>query len=130
VVLIDQATGAIASQEVPDERIIVVPILDPPSGRRTIASAHAGAAVAIATPLHNTRIITSPDAPAATQTIALRANVRGPFQDVTWYVDGRRLATAPAAQPVRWPVETGRHRFRAELSGNGESSSEVWITVE
>lgn len=130
VVLIDQATGAIASQEVPEERIIVVPILDPPSGRRTIASAHAGAAVAIATPLHNTRIIISPDAPAATQTIALRANVRGPFQDVTWYVDGRRLATAPAAQPVRWPVETGRHRFRAELSGNGESSSEVWITVE
>lgn len=130
VVLIDRATGAIASQGVPEERIIVVPILDPPSGRRMMAAAHAAAAVAIATPLHNTRIIISPDAPIATQTIALRANVRGPFQDVTWYVDGRKLATAPAAQPVRWPVESGRHRFRAELSGRGESSPEVWITVE
>jgi penicillin-binding protein 1C len=132
VVLIDRLTGAIASQDVPADRAIEVPILDAPgdAAARRPTPVLAAPRIAIVTPLDNTRVLLAPDAPGSTQTIALRAAVRGPFQDVTWYVDGHEIETAPAAQPVRWPIALGRHRLRAVLAGSGESSEEVTLVVE
>jgi penicillin-binding protein 1C len=132
-ILVDAATGALATQETPEESIVELPApalmaWEPGSGRRP--PAHPTVRLGILSPVDGTRIIRNPDAPPGADSVALRAAVEGPFRTVSWFVDGELVGTAPAGEVVRWPPRPGKHRVQLRLPGRPEASPPIIITVE
>jgi len=63
-------------------------------------------------------------------TLALRAVVDPPPEQVVWYVDGRPYMTAEYPFSVRWPLAVGDHTFQARVPFTELRSRIVGIAVE
>src|SRR5205807_698700 len=100
----------------------------PPGGR--IALAGGPARLRITSPENGARLLHDPETPAELNTVALRAVVDPPVDEVVWYVDGLPVATAAYPYSARWRLQPGEHTFQVRLGSGGGASRRVQVTVE
>ena len=86
--------------------------------------------VVIASPEDGAHFLSDPDAPVESNTIALRARVRGPFKGVTWHMDNEPAGSIAGDEPLHLRLRPGTHRLQARLTGRPESSPVVTIRVD
>jgi penicillin-binding protein 1C len=86
-----------------------------------------GAPVAILSPADGDAFVLSPDLPARYQTLALRCSVRGRPEDVSWLVDGQRIASPRFPYAASWPLVPGTHVI--EVVAGGQRADSVTVTV-
>jgi penicillin-binding protein 1C len=100
----------------------------PPGGR--VALAGGPTRLRITSPENGARLLRDPETPADLNTVALRAVVDPPVNEVVWYVDGLPVATAAYPYTARWRLLAGEHTFQVRLSSGASASRRVQVTVE
>jgi penicillin-binding protein 1C len=100
----------------------------PPGGR--VALAGGPTRLRITSPENGARLLRDPETPAELNTVALRAVVDPPVDEVVWYVDGLPAVTAPYPYTARWRLQPGEHTFQVRLGSGGGASRRVQVTVE
>jgi len=100
----------------------------PPGGR--VALAGGPTRLRITSPENGARLLRDPETPADLNTVALRAVVEPPVDEVVWYVDGLPAATAAYPYTARWRLQPGEHTFQVRLGAGGGASRRVQVTVE
>ena len=100
----------------------------PPGGK--VALAGGPTRLRITSPENGARLLRDPETPADLNTVALRAVVDPPVNEVVWYVDGLPVATAPYPYTARWRLQPGEHTFQVRLGSGGSASRRVQVTVE
>ncbi|HXO26430.1 MAG TPA: Ig-like domain-containing protein, partial [Thermoanaerobaculia bacterium] len=100
----------------------------PPGGR--VALAGGPTRLRITSPENGARLLRDPETPAALNTVALRAVVDPPVNEVVWYVDGLPVATAAYPYTARWRLQPGEHTFQVRLGSGASASRRVQVTVE
>ncbi len=100
----------------------------PPGGR--VALAGGPTRLRITSPENGARLLRDPETPAALNTVALRAVVDPPVNEVVWYVDGLPVATAAYPYTARWRLQPGEHTFQVRLGSGASASRRVEVTVE
>ena len=151
---VDVTTGSLASSRTPRDRIEIRTFTDlgPRYAEWQIAAGlphppkpdpgstpgwpmpHAGTApppsrIAITEPSENLRLLRDPETPADRSTLALRATVVPPVEQLVWYVDGTPFAIADHPYTVRWPLTPGRHSIQARLPFSDVRSKSVEVVV-
>jgi penicillin-binding protein 1C len=76
------------------------------------------------------RLLQDPEAPRGRSTVALRATVDPPVEQVVWYVDGVPFQVVPYPYSTRWPLTVGEHTFQLRLPYRQEVSSPVSVLVQ
>ncbi len=71
----------------------------------------------------------NPETPAGMSTLALRAVVDPPSEQILWYVDGVPFELTDYPYTVRWPLEPGEHTIQARLPHTDAASSVVRVMV-
>ena len=99
-----------------------------PGGR--VALSGAVPRLHVTSPESGARLLRDPETPAALSTVALRAVVDPPANEVVWYVDGLPYVTAPYPYTTRWRLQPGKHTFQVRLAIPGAVSRPVEITVD
>ncbi len=84
----------------------------------------------ITSPESGARLMRDPETPADLNTVALRAVVDPPANEVVWYVDGLPFVTAPYPYTTRWRLQPGEHTFQVRLPFAGGVSRPGRITVD
>jgi len=84
----------------------------------------------ITSPENGARLLRDPETPAALNTLALRAVIDPPVNEVVWYVDGMPVATAAYPYAARWRLQPGEHTFQVRLGSGGGASRPVQVTVD
>ncbi len=69
--------------------------------------------ISITEPASDLRLLRDPEAPVDRCTLALRATVDPPTEQLVWYVDGTPFEVADYPYTVRWPLAPGRHSIQA-----------------
>ena len=100
----------------------------PPGGR--VALAGGPTRLRITSPENAARLLRDPETPADLNTVALRAVVDPPVNEVVWYVDGLPVATAAYPYTARWRLQPGEHTFQVRLGSGASASRRVLVTVE
>jgi penicillin-binding protein 1C len=100
-----------------------------PPGGRVVLSGRVPR-LRITSPEAGARLLRDPETPPALNTVALRAVVDPPANEVVWYVDGLPYATAPYPYTTRWRLQPGKHTFQVRLAIPGAISRPVEITVD
>jgi penicillin-binding protein 1C len=100
----------------------------PPGGK--VALAGGPTRLRITSPENGARLLRDPETPADLNTVALRAVVDPPVNEVVWYVDGLPVATAAYPYTARWRLQPGEHTFQVRLGSGGSASRHVQVTVE
>jgi penicillin-binding protein 1C len=88
------------------------------------------AALTILSPKPNTRVIRNPELPVDLASLPLKVSATPADAQVTWFVDGKPFAVAPAQEVVRWPLVPGTHTFKAELAYRQTAAKPVTIEVQ
>ena len=89
-------------------------------------AAHKDPQVSITAPLPGDRFLVPPGQNAVT--LSLKAACRSPFQQVTWFIDGREYAaTGP---PYELPLQLGRGRHRLTVIGPDGLGDNLEVSVE
>ncbi len=101
--------GPEASLALPDDRLARIEILSPEAGER---------------------LLRDPETPPDLNTLALRATVDPPVEQLLWYVDGSPFGMARAPFELRWPLAPGEHFIQARVPFTAARSRAVRITVE
>ena len=70
-----------------------------------------------------------PPSPAGRATLALRAVVDPPSEQLVWYVDGAPFQVADHPYTSRWPLSPGKHTFQARLPYQDVRSRTIHVTV-
>ena len=86
--------------------------------------------IRIASPQDGLRLLRDPETPAGMSTLALRAVVDPPSEQLLWYVDGVPFELTDYPYTVRWPLEPGEHTIQARLPHTDAVSSVVGVMVE
>jgi penicillin-binding protein 1C len=86
--------------------------------------------LAITSPEPQARLLRDPEAPPGRSTLALRAVVDPPVEQVVWYVDGRPFQVVPYPYTARWPLAPGEHTFQLRLPFRREASPPVTVLVQ
>jgi penicillin-binding protein 1C len=86
--------------------------------------------LAIASPQDSTHIIRNPETPADLASLALTASVTPAPPQLLWYVDGQPYRLATASETVRWPLQSGLHRFQVRVPNRGIASAVVTVLVD
>ncbi len=86
--------------------------------------------IEITSPRQGLRLLFDPETPPEMNTLALRAVVDPPPEQVVWYVDGRPFKTAEYPFSIRWPLAVGEHTFQAQMPYAELRSGTVRIMVE
>ncbi len=81
----------------------------------------------IQAPRDGMRIVRDPESPDDAATLGLTAVVKPTTAAVVWYVDGQPFATVRYPYTVRWPLQSGEHRFQARAAY--QSGASPWVTV-
>jgi penicillin-binding protein 1C len=85
--------------------------------------------ISITEPEPDLQILRDPETPAGRATIALRATVDPPTEQVVWYVDGEPFQVTDYPYTARWQLQPGEHTFQARLPFRESASSVVRVTV-
>lgn len=99
-------------------------------GAGRVALAGGPVRLRITSPESGARLMRDPETPAELNTVALRAVIDPPVNEVVWYVDGLPFVTAPYPYTTRWRLQPGEHTFQVRLSFAGGVSRPVRITVD
>ena len=86
--------------------------------------------ISVTSPEPGLRVLRDPETPADASTLALRAVVSPPAQQVVWYVDGRPFEVVDYPYTTRWKLVPGQHFIQARLPNTTVTSSSVRISVE
>jgi len=97
---------------------------------RRQSNAHGTGALSIVSPADGLRLIRLPGVAPRLQSIALRADTGGKPVQVVWFVNDVPVATGDDRHVPRWPLEPGRHMFRAQIAGTLAFSAPVTVTVQ
>jgi penicillin-binding protein 1C len=100
----------------------------PPGGKVVLAGGPMR--LRITSPENGARLLRDPETPADLNTVALRAVVDPPVNEVVWYVDGLPVATAAYPYTARWRLQPGEHTFQVRLGSGASASRRVLVTVE
>ncbi len=101
-----------------------------PENRQFARKLPSSVKIKIMEPDDGMRIYSDPETPEALSTVALRAVVDPPAQQVVWYVDDSPFLTAEYPYTVRWPLKPGEHNFKVKLPYGGQASRPVTIWVD
>ncbi|MCP3998093.1 MAG: hypothetical protein GY722_23985, partial [bacterium] len=85
--------------------------------------------IQITAPEADLRVLRDPETPAARATLALRATVDPPVEQVLWIVDGEPFQVADYPYAARWPLAPGKHTFQVRLPFRDAASRVVRVTV-
>ncbi|MEM1176766.1 MAG: transglycosylase domain-containing protein [Acidobacteriota bacterium] len=107
----------------------------PPSvvadGLRSVASpAGPSTTVRITSPVKGLRVFLDPEMPPSRNTLALRAVVDPPPEQILWRVNGEPFALANYPFVKRWPLRPGDHTIQAEVPFTDIRSPAVTVRVE
>jgi penicillin-binding protein 1C len=94
-----------------------------------LVSAPATATIGITEPTSDLHLLRDPEAPADRCTLALRATVDPPTEQIVWYVDDEPFAVADYPYSVRWPLTPGRHTIQARIPFVDSRSNVVEVVV-
>ena len=86
--------------------------------------------IALTSPVDGLRLLPDPETPASMATLALRAVVDPPSQQIVWYVDGEPFQVVAYPYAARWPLEPGEHRFQIRLPHTDVVSNVVKVWVQ
>lgn len=86
--------------------------------------------ISILTPRDNLRVIKLPGVPDNLNSLAFHVELSEPVEQVLWYVDDQPYKTAAFPYTLRWVLESGEHRFQAELPYYGVRSEVRKVRVE
>jgi penicillin-binding protein 1C len=103
-----------------------------PSARRTASPIEdrVSASVHITSPTHGIELFRDPETPPEMATLALRAVVEPPSQQLLWYVNGIPFELAAYPYTARWRLEPGEHVFQARIPNTPIASNVVRIRVQ
>jgi penicillin-binding protein 1C len=99
------------------------------AGALGVRSGGAPAHLDVTSPEPDLRLVRDPETPPERATMALKAAVDPPAEQVVWYVDGAPFAIADYPYVARWPLEPGVHTFQARLPFSEVRSRTVSVTV-
>ena len=74
-------------------------------------------------------MLRDPETPAGLATLALRADVDPPAEQVLWYVDGAPYKVSDYPYTARWPLTPGTHTFQARVPFTDTRSNVVQAQV-
>ncbi len=86
--------------------------------------------IQITEPRQGVHLLIDPETPPALATVALRATVDPPVDQLVWYVDGQPFATVDHPFTARWPLAPGEHTIEARVPFGGGRSGRVRVLVE
>ncbi len=86
--------------------------------------------IEITEPRQGVHLLIDPETPPSLATVALRATVDPPVEQLVWYVDGQPFATVDHPFTARWPLAPGEHTIEARLPFGGSRSGRVRVLVE
>ncbi len=86
--------------------------------------------IEVTEPRQGVHLLIDPETPPSLATVALRATVDPPVEQLVWYVDGQPFETVDHPFTARWPLAPGEHTFEACLPFGGSRSGRVRILVE
>ncbi|MDP3179206.1 MAG: hypothetical protein Q8M76_14965, partial [Spirochaetaceae bacterium] len=137
---VDVATGALADDGTPPERLALRPftVLSPEyalwGAKRGLGApaqaSLAAPAVTIVEPKDGSRFLLDPDTPQRFQTILLQARASAASAEVEWLVDGSSFASTGYPFAARLPLSLGDHFIVARSRAGGPPSAVVEIRVE
>ncbi len=87
-------------------------------------------AINILSPRNNLRVTRLPEVPDSSNSLAFHLELSQPVEQVLWYVDNRPYRTIAYPYTLRWTLESGEHRFQAELPYYGIRSEVIKIRVD
>ncbi|MCB9763091.1 MAG: transglycosylase domain-containing protein [Alphaproteobacteria bacterium] len=100
-----------------------------PTGRVALPGADTPPSLRVTAPSDGVKLIRDPEIPAPQATLALRAAVDPPVEQVVWYVDGEPFIVADYPYTARWPLTPGTHRIEARLPFTTLASEAVVVEV-
>ncbi len=86
--------------------------------------------IQITSPEIGLRLLRDPETPPGMATLALRAMVSPPSEQILWYVDGAPFQLVDYPYTARWPLEPGEHTFQAQLPSTDLTSGRVRVLVQ
>ncbi|MBN1961570.1 MAG: hypothetical protein JW841_11540 [Deltaproteobacteria bacterium] len=77
--------------------------------------------IAIVSPQPNMAIIRDPESPLNVSTLALEAYIKplpsnSSKSEIVWYIDGKLYQVASYPYSTRWPLQSGKHSFQAQIA--------------
>ncbi|MDH5729238.1 MAG: transglycosylase domain-containing protein [Gammaproteobacteria bacterium] len=81
-------------------------------------------------PMDNSLLLINPHVPRDTNSISLHLETNAKLEQVLWFVDDQPYQLASPPYSVRWPMQTGTHRFQVKLPYRPETSPVVELRVE
>lgn len=100
------------------------------TSRRATLAATSEPRISITSPENGSRLLRDPEIPAHLATVALRAVIEPPVEQVLWLVDGTPFQLADYPYTARWPLQPGSHTFQVQVPYRGVHSSVVRVIVE
>lgn len=85
--------------------------------------------VEVVSPTDKARLFVDPEMPERDNVVVLNCRVNPRAGEVMWLVDGREYDVAPYPYTTEWPIETGRHTFKAVVPYTTFESRAVEIEV-
>ncbi|MCP4334887.1 MAG: glycosyl transferase [Gammaproteobacteria bacterium] len=86
--------------------------------------------IRILSPRDNLRVTRLPEVPGNLNSLAFHVELSEPVEQVLWFVDNRPYKITRFPHTLRWELETGEHRFQAELPYYGVRSDVVKVRVD
>ncbi|MCP4471400.1 MAG: glycosyl transferase [Gammaproteobacteria bacterium] len=86
--------------------------------------------IRILSPRDNLRVTRLPGVPDNLNSMAFHVELSEAVEQVLWYVDNRPHKITRFPHTLRWELETGEHRFQAELPYYGVKSDVITLRVD
>ncbi len=86
--------------------------------------------IRILSPRDSLRITQLPGVPDNLNSMAFHVELSEAVEQVLWYVDNRPHKITRFPHTLRWELETGEHRFQAELPYYGVKSDVITLRVD
>ena len=86
-------------------------------------------AIRILAPLHKSRLYIDPEMPPSQNILMLNCQVEPRVKEVLWFVDGKEFEVAVYPYRIPWPIQQGKHTFKAQVPYTKFVSEVVEIEV-
>jgi penicillin-binding protein 1C len=110
-------------------RALLSPVSLGPDRRLAVARIERDPGITITSPRTGLDLVRDPETPPDRATLALRATVDPPVEQLVWYVDGLPYTIADHPYTARWPLAPGDHTIQARVPFGSAVSALVHLTV-
>ena len=87
-------------------------------------------AIHILSPRDNLRVTRLPEVPESLNSLAFHVELSEPVEQVLWFVDNQPYQITRFPHTLRWALQSGEHRFQAELPYYGVRSDVIRVRVD